>query len=78
MSTLHFAFTLRGLAQCADRVSVDDQIILLGDAVYAQKGTEYAVLDEDAKARGIITDHSLGYDDLVQLTQQHEKVVSWP
>ncbi len=78
MSTLHLAFSLGGLSQCADRLSIDDQIVLLGDATYAQQDNAYLVLHQDAQARGVGTVHSVSYDELVQLTLMHKKVVSWP
>ncbi|NKB97811.1 MAG: sulfurtransferase complex subunit TusB [Pseudomonadales bacterium] len=78
MSSLHLAFSENGLSRCIDRLSEKDQVVLMGDAVYSQNILEHFVLQEDAEARGIEAGRAVSYDELVQLTVEHKKVVSWP
>lgn len=58
-----------------------DGVLLCGDAVYAAQlqclGTLY-VLDEDALARGVVSQYpAVSYDELVQLVIAHDKQIQW-
>lgn len=52
-------------------------ILLLHDAVYMRPDlTAYACAD-DAKARGVTGHEGVGYDRIVEMLFEYDKVVSW-
>ncbi|MCE8422456.1 MAG: hypothetical protein J5U17_01560 [Candidatus Methanoperedens sp.] len=52
-------------------------VLLMHDGVYASPGlTSYAALD-DAMARGVTNHVLVGYDRIVEMIFEFDKVVSW-
>ncbi|GGO69264.1 sulfurtransferase complex subunit TusB [Bowmanella pacifica] len=85
-------FSDQSLCQCLGRVTEQDGIVLMQDAVYALRGQEQAwynpmtsvsslyALKEDIEARGISAPeqvHVIGYPELVTLTLKFDNVISW-
>ena len=55
----------------------DVAILLMHDAVYASPElTTFAVAD-DAEARGVTRHERVGYDRIVEMLFEYDKVVSW-
>ena len=88
--SLHLVFSPQGMRSCLARWSPDDCLILIGDGVYGANQIEQtnvetsavAVLDSDARARGVSGSEHLGlrridYMEFVSLTEQHSPIVSW-
>ncbi len=81
MSTLHLIFSQAGADACLDRSRPDDKFLLLQDGVYVRHFPAAKVLDEHAKARGVLTfvraEQLINWDEFVSLTTTHAPVVSW-
>lgn len=78
MSTLHIAYSTQGAHRATARMSHDDELILLGDGVYFSSDSPHRVLYEDAVARGLSSTDTISYDEMVELSIVHAKIVSWP
>ncbi len=52
-------------------------ILLLHDAVYAKPELTTYACAEDAEARGVTGHESVGYDRIVEMLFEYDKVVSW-
>ena len=86
MSALHLAFSTAGLDAARARLRDGDEILLLGDGVYAACAREddlshpvYA-LAEDLTLRGVAPGKSVTVIDsaaMVSLTECHQPIVSW-
>ncbi len=81
MSTLHLVFSPSGALRCR-AAGITDPIVLIGDGVYALTTTTFEpsakAVDDDLKARGIDgAAETISVDDLVRLTIESERTVSW-
>lgn len=52
-------------------------ILLLHDAVYAKPDLTAYACAEDAEARGVTGHELVGYDRIVEMLFEYDKVVSW-
>jgi len=80
---LHLIFHSQSLQDCISSVDPGDDLILIGNGVDAQDELKVSafILDMDAKSRGIKATslHKLiNTAGLADLTEKHEKIVSWP
>jgi hypothetical protein len=55
----------------------DVTILLLHDAVYAKPGLPACACAKDAEARGVTGHECVGYDRIVEMLFEYDKVVSW-
>ncbi len=55
----------------------DVALLLMHDAVYMAPGLKAYACAADAKARGIKKHECVGYDRIVEMLFEYEKVVSW-
>lgn len=76
MSSLHLVYSSAGHSRVANLISSGDEMVLLGDGVYIEDDVAFT-LAEDVAARGIDRANRIDYAELVKLTIEHEKVVSW-
>ena len=87
MSTLHLIFNQEGLISCKRLKAKQDNMILLGDAVYCASTMSLAgeisqvhILKDDFDARGLKTYKErcfVSYDQMVELCAQSAPIVSW-
>ena len=78
MATLHFVNSPAGLERCLSRSSAGDVIVAMHDGCYAPLPDGGHRLSEHAAARGLApSEHDIGYDKLVELTVEHQPVVTW-
>ena len=80
---LHLIFHSQSLEDCLSSADPGDDLILIGDGVGAQDELSAAafILEGDAESRGIMVAslHKLiNTAGLADLTEKHEKIVSWP
>ena len=80
---LHLIFHSKSLEDCISSADPGDDMILIGDGVGAQDELSAAafILEGDAESRGIMVAslHKLiNTAGLADLTEKHEKIVSWP
>ena len=52
-------------------------ILLLHDAVYASPGLKVYACADDAEARGVVRHERVGYDRIVEMLFEYDRVVSW-
>ncbi len=52
-------------------------ILLIHDAVYASPGLRSYACAKDAEARGVMAHERVGYDRIVEMLFEYDKVVSW-
>lgn len=55
----------------------DVALLLLQDAVYASPDLPVLACAKDAEARGITKHECVGYDRIVKMLFEYDKVVSW-
>lgn len=55
----------------------DVALLLLHDAVYLKPGLKAYACADDAEARGITSHERIGYDRIVKLLFEFDRVVSW-
>ena len=88
MSTLHiFSKPLNYYSanQLENLISLDDRVLLLGDACFASKqfkqfSDALLVLEEDAHVRAIKLSHNetpISYDEFVALTVTSTQLITW-
>ncbi|KTD90277.1 DsrH/TusB family sulfur metabolism protein [Pseudoalteromonas sp. H71] len=88
MSTLHiFSKPLNYYSanQLENLISLDDRVLLLGDACFASKqfkqfSDALLVLEEDAHVRAIKLSHNetpISYDEFVALTLTSTQLITW-
>ena len=77
MSSLHLVHSSQGCERASRLSGADDDIVLMGDAVYGEIEGAYA-LQDDVIARGLSHSKQVTYSELVDLSLRHDKVVSWP
>ena len=76
MSTLHLVFDLGAADLCRSRRNPDDATVLLGDGVYAHlEGAQK--LADDLKLRGLESSAAISMQELVSLTAEHTKTITW-
>ena len=80
---LHLIFHSHSLEDCLLSAEPGDDLVLIGDGVDAQDKLSVAafILKGDAENRGIMVPslHKLiNTAGLADLTEKHEKIVSWP
>ncbi len=84
--SLHLVFSAAGLRACQERIGADDELLLLGDGVYAGTGSDARwpctvhALSDDVLARGLaeqMTVPVISYAGFVALCTRHTPVVSW-
>ena len=80
---LHLIFHSRSLEDCLRSADPGDDLVLIGDGVYVQEKLSVAafILEGDAESPGTMMDslHKLiNTAGLADLTEKHEKIVSWP
>ena len=76
MSTLHLVFDPGAADLCRTRRNADDATVLLGDGVYAHlEGAQK--LADDLKLRGLESSTAISMQDLVALTVEHTKTITW-
>ena len=79
MATLHLIFSPAGARDC--RYGPDDVLLLLQEGVYARDMDAARVLEDDARARGLLpviaADRLVDWDGVVALTEACNPVVSW-
>ena len=80
---LHLIFHSHSLEDCLLSADRGDDLVLIGDGVDAQDKLNIAafILEGDAESRGIMVPslHRLiNTAGLADLTEKHEKIVSWP
>ncbi len=52
-------------------------ILLLHDAVYAAPGAGVYACAGDAEARGVTGHERIGYDRIVEMLFEYDKIISW-
>lgn len=52
-------------------------ILLMHDAVYATPGLRVYACADDAEARGVKEHERVGYDRIIKMLFEYDKVVSW-
>ncbi len=79
MAVLHLISSIEGLASCATRAAAQDVIVLMHDACYAiTENSGWHRLASHAAARGLTASpHDIDFDRLVELTAEHQPVVTW-
>lgn len=90
MTTLHIlrsnGFSNNKLQQCLATMQNGDILLLIDDGVFniadhaiAQLSTPVFVLEEHYKARGLSTgaEKMIGYQKMVELTDNARKVITW-
>ncbi len=55
----------------------DVAILLIHDAVYSAPGLRTYACADDAEARGVNRHERVGYDRIVEMLFEYDKVVSW-
>ena len=80
---LHLIFHSRSLEDCLLSADPGDDLVLIGDAVNAQEKLSVAafILKSDAESRGTMVPSRhkfINTAGLADLTEKHEKIVSWP
>lgn len=55
----------------------DVTILLMHDAVYMDPGMKAFACMDDAEARGVTTHECVGYDRIVNMLFEYDRVVSW-
>ena len=80
---LHLIFHSRSLEDCLLSADPGDDLVLIGDAVNAQEKLRVAafILKGDAESRGTMEaslHKFINTAGLADLTEKHEKIVSWP
>lgn len=55
----------------------DVALLLLHDAIYMDTGMKAYACRDDAEARGITAHECKGYDEIVKLIFEYDRVVSW-
>ena len=80
---LHLVFHSHSLEDCLLSADLGDDLVLIGDGVDAQDKLSIAafILEDDAESRGtmVASLHKLiNTEGLADLTEKHEKIVSWP
>ncbi|TAN46459.1 MAG: hypothetical protein EPN24_01155 [Candidatus Methanoperedens sp.] len=55
----------------------DVALLLLHDAVYLKPGLKAYACRDDAEARGVTVHECVGYDRIVQMLFEYDRVVSW-
>jgi sulfur transfer complex TusBCD TusB component (DsrH family) len=53
------------------------ELLLMHDAVFASPGLKAYACSADAEARGITKYEKVGYDRIVEMLFEYDKVVSW-
>ena len=81
--TLHLIFHSGSLEDCLMSADPGDDLVLIGDGVNAQEELSVAafILESDAESRGKMVPSLHKYINtagLADLTEKHEKIVSWP
>ena len=85
MAALHTVNRLSALASCLETASDNDAILLIEDGVYAatqKQPRPLLAIDIDVQARGIssrLTAEAtvVSYAEFVELTVQHNPIVTW-
>lgn len=90
MATLHLirsnGFTCNKLAQCLSVVQQQDILLLIDDGVYNVAHSSIATIDNQwfalsshMQARGLSStaENVIGYQKMVELTEQATKVITW-
>ncbi len=77
MNSLHLVFNAAGLDSCLKLRNQQDEIVLLGDAVFHDEEAQFKAIAEDCVLRGVSHTNTIGMDDLVELTTAHSPIVSW-
>ena len=80
---LHLIFHSGSLQDCLMSADPGDDLVLIGDGVNAQEELSVAafILESDAESRGKMVPSLHKYINtagLADLTEKHEKIVSWP
>ena len=80
---LHLIFHSDRLEECILSADPGDDLVLIGDGVNAQEKLSVAafILKSDAESRGTMvpSPHKfINTAGLADLTEKHEKIVSWP
>ena len=80
---LHLIFHSGNLKDCLMSAEPGDDLVLVGDGVNAQEKSSVAVfiLEDHAESRGKMVDSPHNFINtagLADLTEKHEKIVSWP
>ncbi len=52
-------------------------VLLIHDAVYTSPGLKAYAASDDAEARGVTGHERVGYDRIVEMLFEYDKVVSW-
>ncbi len=52
-------------------------VLLMHDAVYANPGLKVYACADDAQARGVTGHECVGYDRIVQMLFEYDRVISW-
>ncbi len=52
-------------------------LLLLHDAVYLKPGLKVYACKDDAGARGVTDHECVGYDRIIQMLFEYDRVVSW-
>ena len=52
-------------------------LLLIHDAVFASPGLKVYACAADSEARGVIKHEKVGYDRIVEMLFEYDKVVSW-
>ena len=55
----------------------DVALLLLHDAVYLDTGLKAYACTDDAEARGVMVYERVGYDSIVRMLFEYDRVVSW-
>ena len=81
--TLHLIFHSDSLEDCLLSADPGDDLVLIGDGVNAQEKLSVAafILESDAESQGkmVPSPHKfINTAALADLTEKHEKIVSWP
>ncbi len=61
----------------AQGVEHDVALLLLHDAVYLKPGLKVYACADDAAARGVTVHECVGYDGIVKMLFEYDRVVSW-
>ena len=80
---LHLIFHSDSLEDCILSADPGDDLVLIGDGVNAQEklGVAAFILKSDAESRGTMVPSPYKFINtagLADLTEKHEKIVSWP
>ncbi len=79
MAALHLVSSIDGLAACTARAMTEDVIVLMHDGCYASaEGRTCYRLAAHAAGRGLTANAmDIDFDRLVELTTQHQPIVTW-